>query len=111
MGLEDGPILFAQLATHRFAIFGNLVRRSFDRPRQPFQFVFDGIARNETAGDTKSLLAHHQSFANGHARRNGYPLYALHVFPNDTPRRHRYRRRRETRPPAECGIFYAGPVS
>ena len=33
----------------------------------------DGIARDEPPRDAKSLVVHHQRFADGHARRNGNP--------------------------------------
>ena len=41
---------------------------------EPFQLVVDGVARDEPARDAKSLVVHHQGFADGDAGRNGNSL-------------------------------------
>ena len=46
----------------------------------------DRVARNEPPRDAKSLVVHHQRFADGHAGRNGNPLKSLHANPSRTTR-------------------------
>ena len=67
-------VLLAQLAGHGLAVAGDLDRRRADRLVEPLQLVVHGVARHEPPRDAKSLVVHHQRFADGHARRNGDSL-------------------------------------
>ena len=62
------------------AVVGDFRAGGGDGPVQPLQLVVHRVARNEPAGDAKSLVVHHQRFADGDARRNGDPLKFLHRF-------------------------------
>src|SRR4051812_6840726 len=46
---------------------------------EALELVFDGIARQEPARDTKSLVVHDKHFADRHAGRNGNSLQTFHV--------------------------------
>ena len=74
VGLEDGAVLLAQLGGDGLAVAGDLGRRGRDRLVQPLQLVVHGVARHEPPRDAKSLVVHHQRFADGDARRNGDSL-------------------------------------
>ncbi len=74
MGVEDGGVLLAQFLGDGVAVAGDLGRRGRDRLVQPLQFVVHRVARHEPPRDAKSLVVHHQRFADGDARRNGYSL-------------------------------------
>ncbi len=67
MRVEDGGVLRAQLVGDCIAIGLNFRRRSRRRLRQALQLVIDRIVRNEPPRDAKSLVIHHQDFANGDA--------------------------------------------
>ena len=79
MGFEDRRILLAQLPGNGIPIPCDFLTRRVHRALQPLQFVFDRIARNEPPRDAKSLVVHHQRFADGDPGRNGDTLKLLHV--------------------------------
>ena len=74
MGFENRAVLLAQFHSDGVAVLGDLRGRGGDGFIEPFQLVDHGVARDEAAGDAKSLVVHHQRFTYGNARRNGNPL-------------------------------------
>ena len=80
MGREDGGVLLAEFAGDGVAIAFDLGAGGFDGLVEAFEFVVDGIARDEPARDAKSLVVDHQRFADGDAGRNGNALQSLHVI-------------------------------
>ena len=74
VGREDGAVLLAQFAGDGVAIALDFGAGGGDGLVEPFQLVVDRVARDEPARDAKSLVVHHQRFADGHAGRNGNSL-------------------------------------
>ena len=75
------PYLLAQLAATASRLRAISPAGGGDRLVEPLQLVVDRVARDEPPRDAKSLVVHHQRFADGHARRNGNPLKSLHLIP------------------------------
>ena len=78
MGFEDRAVLVAEFLRHGISIAGDFPSRGFNRLFEPLQFIVHRIARHEPTGNAKSLVVHHQRFADGYAGRNGNPLEFLH---------------------------------
>ena len=74
VSFEDSAVFITELFGNSFAVANDFVTCGGDSLTQSFQFILDRIARNEPAGDSKSLVIHNERFANDNARRNGDSL-------------------------------------
>ena len=61
------------------AILVDLHGHRGDGPVKTIKLVFDRIARDESARNSKSLVINHHRFANGYAWRNGDSLEYVHL--------------------------------
>jgi hypothetical protein len=82
---EDRAVLRAKLLGDAVAIALDFSRGGSDRLVKALEFVFHGVARQEPARDTKSLVVHDKRFADRHAGRNGNSLKTFHCLLAGTP--------------------------
>ena len=78
-------VFLAELLGDAVAIALDLGGGGGDGPVEPFELVFDGVARQEPPRDAESLVVHDKHFADRHAGRNGNPLQTFHVVSNRRP--------------------------
>ena len=74
LGGKDRTILAAKSLGNFRTIAFDFLTNSHNRPIKTLDFFLHYIARNETAGKSKSLGINDERFANSHSWRNGKPF-------------------------------------